>query len=114
MQDCVFCKLLRKEIPSKVLFEDSQAVAFQDLHPQAPTHVLIVPRKHLSSLNDCTSADDALLGHALAVAKEVAQQQGVGSSGYRIVLNTGEGAGQTVFHIHFHLLGGRTMSWPPG
>ena len=114
MQECLFCRILQKEIPSTMVFEDSETAVFRDINPQAPIHLLVVPKRHLSSLDDCTTDDEALLGHVLSVARDVAQRQGLRATGYRIILNTGEGAGQTVFHIHFHLLGGRRLSWPPG
>ncbi|MGH9862786.1 MAG: histidine triad nucleotide-binding protein [Candidatus Acidiferrales bacterium] len=113
-KDCLFCRILNKEIPSKIVHEDDQAVAFEDINPQAPTHLLLVPRKHLAGLNDLTPADAALVGHLHLVAAQLARQRGIAESGYRTVLNTGRGAGQSVFHLHLHLLGGRGMRWPPG
>ena len=114
MQDCIFCKIVRHEIPARMVFEDDSAIAFHDVHPQAPTHILVVPRKHLASLDGCDSGDTPLLGHLLAVARQLARSEQLHPAGYRIVLNTGPVAGQTVFHLHFHLLGGRTLTWPPG
>ncbi len=113
-KDCLFCRIINKEIPSKIVHEDDQAVAFEDINPQAPTHLLLVPRKHLAGLNDLTPADAALVGHLHLVAAELARRRGIAESGYRTVLNTGRGAGQSVFHLHLHLLGGRGMRWPPG
>ncbi|HXE76021.1 MAG TPA: histidine triad nucleotide-binding protein [Candidatus Xenobia bacterium] len=113
-KDCLFCRILAKELPSKIVYEDEQAVAFEDINPQAPTHILVVPRKHLATLNEATAEDEGLLGHLLAVAAKVARQRGIADSGYRTVLNNGRGAGQSVFHLHLHLLGGRGMRWPPG
>lgn len=113
-KDCLFCRIIARELPAKIVHEDDQTVAFEDINPQAPTHILVVSRKHLAGLNDATAADAALLGHLQLVAAELAQKRGIAESGYRIVLNTGRGAGQSIFHIHVHLLGGRGMRWPPG
>ncbi len=112
--DCLFCKIIAKEIPSKTVYEDDQAVAFEDINPQAPTHILVLPRKHIASLNDITAADAPLVGHLHLVAAKLARERGIADSGYRTVLNNGRGAGQSVFHLHLHLLGGRGMRWPPG
>jgi histidine triad (HIT) family protein len=111
--DCLFCKIAAGEIPVKRLFEDEQVLAFPDIHPQAPVHVLVIPKQHLASMAQTTKDDEAMLGHLLAAAAEVAQQQGLGK-GYRLVINTGADGGQTVAHLHVHLLGGRHMDWPPG
>lgn len=113
-KECLFCRILAKELPAKIVHEDEQAVAFEDINPQAPTHILIVSRKHLPGLNDATAEDAALLGHLQLVAAQLAKKRGIAESGYRIVLNTGRGAGQSIFHVHVHLLGGRGMRWPPG
>jgi histidine triad (HIT) family protein len=113
-KECLFCRIVNKELPAKFVHEDDLAVAFEDINPQAPTHVLIVPRQHIAGLNDLTPADDALIGHLHRVAAKIARERGVHESGYRTVLNTGRGAGQSVFHLHLHLLGGRGMRWPPG
>jgi histidine triad (HIT) family protein len=113
MSDCLFCKLGAKEIPAKLVYEDADIFAFEDIHPQSPTHLLISPRKHLVSLNDATEEDAALLGRMLLVAKQLAAERGI-TSGYRIVINNGPGAGQSVDHLHVHVLGGRAMRWPPG
>ncbi len=112
MSDCLFCKIAAKEIPAKIVFEDAQAVVFRDINPQAPTHVLVAPRKHIACLADSQDGDAALLGHLQRVAAKVAGQLELGS--FRLTLNNGRGAGQTVDHIHYHLLGGRPMQWPPG
>ena len=112
-QACIFCKIVAGEIPSNKVHEDDDVFAFHDLSPQAPTHVLVVPRKHISSLDEAGDADQALLGRILLTTKQLARELGV-SSGYRVVNNCGAPAGQSVFHIHFHLLGGRPMGWPPG
>jgi histidine triad (HIT) family protein len=110
---CLFCKILEGSIPSTKIREDEMCYAFSDIHPQAPVHVLVIPRKHIGSLDELTTEDGALLGHMFWAAKEIARQQGL-SSGYRTVINTGNFGGQTVDHLHIHLLGGRPMTWPPG
>jgi len=113
-QKCLFCKIVAGEIPAEKVFEDNRAVAFRDVNPQAPVHVLVIPRAHLESLDDATQRDEALLGHLLRVAARVANSEGLSESGYRTVVNTGTDAGQSVLHVHVHLLGGRTLAWPPG
>ncbi|HEX8189288.1 MAG TPA: histidine triad nucleotide-binding protein [Pyrinomonadaceae bacterium] len=112
--DCIFCKIVAGGIPAAKIFEDERAVVFRDINPQAPTHALVIPRAHVASLNDAGEADEALLGHLLLVAARVAREEGLAESGYRTVINTGAGAGQSVFHIHVHLIGGRRLTWPPG
>lgn len=114
MNDCIFCKIARKEIPAKVVYEDDRILAFDDINPQAPVHVLIIPKEHYASLNDIPEEKKDLLGYILLKARQVAQEKGIGESGYRTVLNTAKDSGQDVFHIHFHVLGGRRMTWPPG
>lgn len=111
--DCLFCKIGRKEIPAKLLFEDGEVFAFEDINPQAPTHILICPRKHFASLDEATAGDQAVIGKMHLVAAQFARDRKL-TSGYRTVFNTGKGAGQTVFHLHLHLLGGRQFHWPPG
>jgi histidine triad (HIT) family protein len=113
MVDCLFCKIGQKEIPSKLVYEDADIFAFDDISPQAPSHVLICPRKHLASLTDATVEDAALLGKLQLVAAKLAAERKL-TGGYRTVLNNGRGAGQSVFHLHLHLLGGRDFRWPPG
>jgi histidine triad (HIT) family protein len=113
-QDCIFCKIIAGEIPAAKIYEDERAVAFRDINPQAPTHALVIPRTHVASLNDASESDEALLGHLLRVAARVAADEGHAGEGYRAVINTGARAGQTVFHVHVHVLGGRTLAWPPG
>jgi histidine triad (HIT) family protein len=113
-QNCLFCKIAAGEIPAALVHEDERAVAFRDINPQAPTHVLVNPRAHIESLNDAAQTDEPLLGHLLRVAARVANSEGLSESGYRTVVNTGADAGQSVFHVHVHLLGGRTLAWPPG
>ena len=110
--DCLFCRIVRHEIPAKIVREDEYTLAFRDIDPRAPTHVLVIPKTHVASLNEATDA--AMLGRLLLVASEIAKAEGIDSSGYRTVINTGAGAGQTVHHVHVHLLGGRPMKWPPG
>ena len=111
---CLFCKLVSGEIKGEIVFRDDQATAFRDINPVAPTHILIVPNKHIASLNVLESADEQLIGHLLAVASQLAQSEGIAEGGYRIITNTGPDAGQTIFHIHVHLLGGQMMKYPMG
>jgi histidine triad (HIT) family protein len=111
--DCLFCKIGRKEIPAKLVYEDGEVFAFEDINPQGPTHLLICPRKHFASLDEATVADQSLLGKVQLVAAQLARDRKL-TDGYRTVFNTGKGAGQTVFHVHLHLLGGREFRWPPG
>jgi histidine triad (HIT) family protein len=112
--DCLFCKIARREIPSKAAFEDDRFFAFHDIHPQAPTHVLLIPKEHLASLDAAEAGHAALLGEMLLRSAALARELGLVEGGYRVVNNCGAGAGQSVFHIHFHILGGRAMGWPPG
>ncbi|MBD1859191.1 histidine triad nucleotide-binding protein [Leptolyngbya boryana CZ1] len=111
--DTIFGKIIRKEIPADIVYEDDLALAFRDVNPQAPVHILVIPKQPIAKLADAESQDHALMGHLLLTVKRVAEQQGL-SNGYRVVINTGEDGGQTVYHMHLHLLGGRSMSWPPG
>jgi len=111
---CVFCRIVRKELPAKVLFEDERILAFEDIRPKAPVHVLVIPKAHFASLNEAPEGAEALLGEMLLRARALAREKGVDESGYRIVLNTAGDSGQEVLHIHFHVLGGRRLSWPPG
>jgi histidine triad (HIT) family protein len=112
--DCLFCRIVRGELPAKVLFENERVLAFEDIRPKAPVHVLVIPKDHVASLNDAPEGAEALLGELLLRARAIARAKGVGETGYRIVLNTARDSGQEVFHIHFHVLGGRPMGWPPG
>ncbi len=112
--DCLFCKILAGEIPADIIYESDTAIAFRDINPQAPTHVLVIPRKHIATINDIDDEDRLLVGSLYAAAKEIAAGEGIADSGYRAVMNCNEGAGQSVFHIHLHVLGGRPMGWPPG
>ena len=113
MSDTIFGKIIRREIPANIVYEDDLALAFKDINPQAPTHILVVPKKPISQLDASTPEDQALLGHLLLTIKKVAKQAGL-SKGYRVVLNNGYDGGQTVYHLHFHILGDRQMLWPPG
>ena len=113
-ESCLFCKIIAGEIPGSFVHQDERCVVIRDINPQAPTHVLVVPREHIESLDEASQKDEALLGHLLRVAARVANDEGHGESGYRTVVNNGAGAGQSVFHLHVHVLGGRPMTWPPG
>jgi histidine triad (HIT) family protein len=112
-EDCLFCKIGENKIPAKIVYEDADIFAFEDIHPQAPTHILICPRKHFVSLNDATAEDTQVLGRVQLVAAQLARERNL-LEGYRTILNNGSGAGQSVFHLHLHLLGGRHFRWPPG
>lgn len=112
--NCIFCKIVAGEIPAAKIYEDERAVAFRDINPQAPTHALVIPRAHVASLNEAGADDETLLGHLLLVAARIARDEGHAEGGYRTVINTGPDAGQTVFHVHVHVLGGRDLKWPPG
>ena len=112
MTDTIFAKIINREIPADIIHEDDQALAFRDINPQAPTHFLVIPKKPIPKLSDASAEDQALLGHLLLVAKQVAEEQGL--TDFRLNINNGAGASQTVFHLHVHVLGGRAFSWPPG
>lgn len=112
--DCLFCKIAQRKIPSKIVFEDDAVVVFEDIAPQAPVHVLVIPKKHISTSLDLTDADNPLIGHMLMTAAKVARDRGIAERGFRLVMNTNPESGQSVFHIHMHVLGGRPMTWPPG
>ena len=114
MEDCIFCKIINKEIPTSIVFEDEKMIAFNDINPQAPIHILLLPREHFASLNDIPEEKKSILSHLLLKARQIAQEKRIAEKGYRIVLNTEKDSGQEVFHIHLHLLGGRRMNWPPG
>jgi histidine triad (HIT) family protein len=114
MSDCLFCKIIAKTIPATIVHEDDHVLAFRDISPKAPTHILIIPKKHIATLNDIENDDKNLLGHMITTAKQLAKADGLADDGYRLVINCNDDGGQTVFHIHLHLLGGRQMSWPPG
>jgi histidine triad (HIT) family protein len=112
--DCLFCKILAGEIPADIVFESDSVIGFRDISPQAPTHVLVIPRRHISTINDLEEGDRELVGELYLAAKQIASDDGLSEAGYRVVMNCNEGAGQSVFHIHLHLLGGRGLGWPPG
>jgi len=114
MHDCIFCKIINGEIPSRVVYEDEHIFAFDDINPQAPVHTLIIPKDHYASLQDIPEDKLDFISYLFSKIREIAQKKGLAESGFRIVLNTGRDSGQDVFHIHFHLLGGRRMTWPPG
>jgi len=112
--DCLFCRIIAREIPGSIVYEDDRVLAFNDINPQGPTHVLVVPKQHIASLNDLTPGDDQIVGEVVRRAAAIARERGIAESGFRTVFNTNRGAGQTVFHIHLHLIGGRSLHWPPG
>jgi len=114
MENCAFCRVAAGAAPARILFEDDDVVAFHDVAPRAPVHVLVIPRRHLASLASTNKGDEQILGKLLLAAAEVARRTGIVESGYRVVTNSGPGAGQSVFHLHLHVLGGRPMGWPPG
>jgi histidine triad (HIT) family protein len=114
MSDCLFCRIVKREIPASIVYEDDQVVAFNDINPQAPMHVLVVPKRHIASLNDLQAEDDQIVGEMVRRAAALAKERGLSERGFRTVFNTNRDAGQTVFHIHLHLVGGRLMNWPPG
>lgn len=114
MADCLFCRIIRREIPGKIVYEDDELLAFEDINPQAPTHLLIVPKRHIESLNALADDDDRIVGAMVRRAAALAKERRISGGGYRTLFNTNRDAGQTVFHIHLHLLGGRSMAWPPG
>jgi histidine triad (HIT) family protein len=114
MSDCIFCKIVEGSAKADIVYKDGQVTAFRDLHPVAPTHILIVPNKHIASINDMTKEDEPVLGHMHLVAKEIAQQEGVAAQGYRLIVNTGAHAGQVIFHLHLHVIGGQRMRHPMG
>jgi histidine triad (HIT) family protein len=114
MADCLFCKIIDRKIPADIIFEDQRVLAFADINPQAPTHVLVIPKRHIESLNHVSTEDDQLVGEVVRRAALIAKDRGLADGGFRTVINTNRDAGQTVFHVHVHLLGGRPMHWPPG
>ncbi len=114
MADCIFCQIIQGTIPTKKIYEDDDVLAFDDINPQASVHVLVIPKRHIVSLADIQDSDAALLGQLIVVCSRIAKNKGIVEGGYRVVANTGQGAGQTVFHLHWHVLGGRSFRWPPG
>lgn len=113
-KDCLFCRIVAGEIPADVIHESETSLAFRDINPQAPTHVVVIPKRHIATINDIETADQSVVGGLFTAAQVIAKQEGLADRGYRVVMNCNEEAGQSVFHIHLHLLGGRQMSWPPG
>jgi len=113
-EHCIFCDIVNQRSPAAIVFRDEQVTAFRDIHPVAPTHILVVPNKHIASTNDITAADEALMGHLLAVVPRIAEQEGIAQSGYRLIINTGPAANQVVFHLHLHIIGGQRMRHPMG
>ncbi|SHI01960.1 histidine triad (HIT) family protein [Clostridium collagenovorans DSM 3089] len=113
MENCIFCKILKGEIPSEKVYEDEKVYAFKDINPEAPVHVLIIPKKHISSANELTEENKEVIGDVYYAAQKIAKELGIADKGYRIINNCGEDGGQTVFHIHFHLMGGKKLNWPP-
>jgi histidine triad (HIT) family protein len=112
--DCLFCKIVAGEIPADIIFESDDTMAFRDINPQAPTHALIIPRRHVATINDLKDGDQTLLGNLFLAARKIAADEGIADAGYRVAMNCNAAAGQTVFHLHLHLLGGRQLAWPPG
>lgn len=114
MSDCIFCKIAKKKIPARIIYEDGLCLAFEDITPQAPVHTLVIPKKHISTTLEIPEENSALIGHLVRIAAQIAKDKGIDEKGFRLVMNTNAEAGQTVFHLHLHLLGGRVMHWPPG
>ena len=114
MNDCIFCKIIARKAPAQILYQDEQVTAFRDIHPVAPTHVLVVPNRHIASVNDLAEADELLAGHLFLVARIIAIQEGIDQSGYRLIANSGPNSGQLVFHLHLHVIGGQRMRFPMG
>ena len=114
MSDCIFCKIIDGDIPAEIVYQNDEVLAFRDLNAQAPLHVLIIPKKHIATINDLKVEDTSLVGQLYLAAKTIAEQEGIADDGYRVVMNCNQLAGQTVYHIHLHMLAGRAMSWPPG
>jgi histidine triad (HIT) family protein len=114
MPDCLFCKIIKREVPASIVYEDDRVLAFNDINPQGPTHVLLIPKVHIATLNDLAAGDDAIVGELVRRAAAIAKDRGIDAGGFRTVFNTNRDAGQTVLHIHLHLIGGRSLAWPPG
>jgi len=112
-RNCIFCDIVKRKVPAKIVYEEDKIIAFEDINPQAPVHILLIPKKHISSANEIASDDVSLIGRIFFVAKKIAKDKNI-TDGFRIVVNSGEKAGQTIYHLHFHLLGGRKFRWPPG
>lgn len=113
-QHCLFCKIISGDVPADIVYQSDMAIAFRDINPQAPTHIVIIPRQHIATINDLAPGDESIVGGLFAAARQLAAEEGMADEGYRVVMNCNAAAGQTVFHIHLHLLGGRQMRWPPG
>ncbi len=113
-KDCIFCKIAQHKIPSKIVYEDDELIAFRDIDPKAPVHILLIPKKHIPSITELTGSDEKIIGKIPRIFQKIAESESVAQSGFRIVLNTGPDAGQAVAHLHFHIFGGRKLSWPPG
>lgn len=111
---CLFCKIASSELPADIIYEDNELIAFRDINPQAPTHALLIPKRHIATIDDTDAQDEQLLGRMMLTAKKIAKQEGLSDAGYRLVFNVNRGGGQEVYHIHLHILGGRQMTWPPG
>lgn len=114
MTECIFCKIIAGKSPAMIIYQDEQATAFRDIHPVAPTHILVVPNQHITSVNEITAEDEPLIGHLFSVARQIAMDEGVDQSGYRLIINNGPHAGQAVFHLHLHVIGGQRMHFPMG
>lgn len=114
MTECLFCKIIKKQIPAKIVYEDEKIIAFHDINPQAPVHFLVIPKKHISAIAAMDSQDEPLIGYVMHMAKKLAENVGIEKEGYRVVINNGPNAGQAVAHIHIHVIGGRKLQWPPG
>ncbi|QGU95504.1 HIT domain-containing protein [Clostridium bovifaecis] len=114
MEECIFCKIAKGEIPCKKVYEDDKVLSFEDINPKAPVHVLVIPKKHIESLNDLSEEDSYIMGHMMLVIKEIAKKVNIHDSGYRVAINCGKDGGQEVPHLHLHILGGKSLNWPPG
>lgn len=114
MEDCIFCKIVNRQIPSRIVYEDDSILAFHDIDPKAPVHVLVIPKQHISSTNEVTQENSRVIAHIFATLPKIAEQLGIRDGGYRVVVNCGKDAGQAVNHLHYHVLGGRSLTWPPG
>ena len=114
MSNCLFCKIIEKQVPAKIMYEDDLCLAFEDVNPQAPVHVLVIPKKHIPTLLDLNEQDNNLMGHLIGISNKIARDKGIAERGFRLIINCNPESGQTVYHIHLHLIGGRTMQWPPG
>lgn len=114
MNECIFCRIIAGQAPAKILYQDEQATAFRDIHPVAPTHILVIPNQHIVSVNDLSEDQETLIGHLFTIARQLAYQEGIDQAGYRLIVNTGPNAGQAVFHLHLHLIGGQRMRFPMG